>query len=148
MLPDRFKEKIDTNQNTECWLWTGAKQSDGYGVVGHENKIYLAHRKIYEILVGKIPEGLELDHKCRNRSCVNPAHLEPVTHKENVLRGKSPSAKNSIKTHCNNGHKFTDENTANPKNKKGVVYRRCRICARKSKNDCMARLNLKKQKGA
>lgn len=82
------------------------------------------HQVIYEMIIGPIQQGLELDHLCRNHGCVNPAHLEPVTHKENVLRGTSPAAGHAKQTHCDRGHEFTPQNT--------LLYdggrRRCKTC--------------------
>jgi hypothetical protein len=72
----------------------------------YDGKVRLAHRVIYEYLVGPIPDGLSIDHLCRVRHCVNPAHLEPVTHRENVLRGQAPTAVNGRKTRCKRGHEF------------------------------------------
>ncbi len=96
---------------TECWEWAGTRFR-GYGMIGVrglENR--RAHRVSYETFVGPIPDGLTIDHLCRNRGCVNPAHLEPVTNKVNVLRGVGPTAVNARKTHCCRGHEFTPENT-------------------------------------
>lgn len=94
-----------------CWLWTGQHDKKlGYAkftmrVPGAVWALsFKAHRIAYEEVIGPIPEGKELDHKCRNRGCVNPYHTEPVTHKENVLRGEAPSAKNAAKATCLNGH--------------------------------------------
>lgn len=94
-----------------CWIWEGGKHPLGYGSLRFEGKSQYAHRVVYEALKGSIDEGMSLDHLCRNPSCVNPKHLEPVTHKENVLRGVGPTAKNAVKTHCQHGHEFTEENT-------------------------------------
>ena len=89
-----------------CWLWLGTKTQKGYGrlIVGY--RVWPAHRYAYELLVGTVPAGLQLDHLCRNRACVNPQHLEPVTGKENTLRGFSPAAQNARKLRCKNGHPF------------------------------------------
>lgn len=91
-----------------CWHWVGAKSAEGYGKMclwqGGIQKAYKAHRIGYEYLVGLVPEGMELDHICRNRLCVNPAHLEVVPHRVNTLRGESFSARNAVKTHCPRGH--------------------------------------------
>lgn len=87
----------------KCWEWKSTLNS-GYGMIYFRGKSIGAHRLVYRVLVGPIPKGLELDHLCRNRKCVNPAHLEPVTGKENRLRSESPCAKNARKTHCKRGH--------------------------------------------
>jgi len=105
----------------DCWLWTGSISSEGYGRYGHE----YTHRLMYERYVGPIPEGLHLDHLCRNRICCNPTHLEPVTSRENFLRGESPGARALRTNFCKRGHEFTPENTIH---KQG--YRTCRACTR------------------
>lgn len=82
-----FKEAFFSKVKTGigCWIWTGATAS-GYGVIRQNRKLVLAHRAIYELIVGKIPKGLQIDHLCQNTICVNPKHLEPVTPKENMRR--------------------------------------------------------------
>jgi hypothetical protein len=74
----------------ECWEWQGRRNPSGYGEAGRYGKVWLAHRAVYEELVGPIPEGMTLDHLCANRGCVNPNHLEPVASYENTLRGGAP----------------------------------------------------------
>lgn len=101
----------------DCWPWAGYRNGAGYGVFGYSGR--LAHRVVYEHLVESVPEGLELDHLCRNRACVNPWHLEPVTHAVNVKRGSKAQ-----QTHCIHGHEFTPENTT----VKANGCRSCRQC--------------------
>lgn len=110
-----------------CWLWTGGRGDYGHGVyhVTHRHQVR-AHRYAYEELVGPIPDGLVLDHLCRNPPCVNPAHLEPVTQRVNTLRGATIPAANAAKTHCVNGHPFDEANTyIRPDG-----ARSCRTCCR------------------
>jgi hypothetical protein len=127
-LVDRFYEKV---QNTgDCWLWTGSIKPNGYGQIGlrskncdHKASVGYAHRLSYELFIGEIPSGKDLDHLCRNRRCVNPDHLEPVTRQTNLLRGDTLPAKLAAKTHCKYGHPFTEENT-----KKVKGGRECVTC--------------------
>jgi hypothetical protein len=111
---------------TSCWFWTGRYNGFGYGLVGSHATQKVAHRMVYEFLVGPVPEGLTLDHLCRNRPCVNPAHLEPVAFRENVLRGVGPTAENARKTHCRHGHELAGENLlmVGPEH----TRRECRAC--------------------
>lgn len=107
--PDRDRRRFEKLivRGPECWEWLGYRSSEGYGVITMARKQRLAHRLSYEFNIGPIPDGLDLDHLCRNRGCVNPAHLEPVTPRVNNLRGTSPAAANAKKTHCKRGHEFT-----------------------------------------
>lgn len=123
-IDERFWEKVDKQSGADdCWLWLGHISKNGYGQITFNNKTYKAHRFSYQISVGEIPNGLQLDHLCRTRNCVNPAHLEPVEQAENIRRGISPTSINAQKTHCHKGHEFTEENTYI---KQG--YRQCRKC--------------------
>ncbi len=116
----RFWENVDLEGPDGCWLWTGTTNGVGYGQLWVEGRRVYAHRFSYELLVGLIPAGLQLDHLCRVRHCVRPDHLEPVTRRENILRGEAPSARCAAKTHCPAGHEYSPENT--------YVYRGARQC--------------------
>lgn len=107
-------------EGTPCWEWLGYKTKGGYGKFRVEGKSPYAHRFAYEHFVGTIPDGLELDHLCRVRHCVNPEHLEAVTHRENMLRGESLQAINAQKTHCPQAHAY---DYVSP-----TGNRRCRSC--------------------
>jgi hypothetical protein len=109
-----------------CWLWAGYVSRDGYGTVSAGKRMHKAHRMSYEAFVGPIPEGLDIDHLCRVRNCVNPEHLEPVTRQVNCLRGDTVAAKHAATTHCPQGHEYTPENTYS--SKRGE--RDCRACRR------------------
>jgi hypothetical protein len=110
----------------ECLIWTGYVNARGYGVFcGDAKRHERAHRISYAIAFGDIPKGKEIDHLCRNKACVCPGHLEAVTHRINVLRGRSPMANNSRATHCFRGHAFTPENTA-VRSDGGRACKKCR----------------------
>lgn len=108
-----------------CWIWTGWG-SDGYGRFMLGDGAVCAHRWSYEFLRAEIPDDLQIDHLCRNRRCVNPWHLEPVTQRENVLRGVGIAARNALKTHCKWDHEFTEDNTYYRPDRPGS--RECRAC--------------------
>lgn len=124
-----FLNKVNKIPNG-CWLWTGTCNSIGYGQVGFNKKYYLAHRLCYQLFKGDIPKGLCLDHLCRVRNCVNPDHLDPVTQKENLLRGATLNARNVSRTHCPHGHPYDEENTKIRYLENGDTARRCRACIR------------------
>lgn len=110
-MMERFMALVLPEPNSGCWLWDGNCTPDGYGMFTTTSPAKEgAHRFAYRNLVGPIPVGLQLDHKCRTRCCVNPEHLEPVSRKENILRGEAPPAINARRTHCVHGHKFTADN--------------------------------------
>lgn len=113
-LWDDFWAKVKEDPATGCWVWTAARRVGGYGEFGVARCTVSAHRLAWRILRGPIPSWLELDHLCRNPACVNPKHLELVTHQENILRGDGPriwAEKQQRKTHCPQGHPYNEENT-------------------------------------
>lgn len=139
-LEERFWSKVDRRGPDECWPWK-AGRTVGYGRFFNGMRDVAAHRFAYELVIGPIPEGLILDHLCHDhscpipgfdcphRACCNPSHLRPATHRENVLRGEGPSAKEARQTHCIRGHPFDEENTyLTP-----AGWRQCRICKRRRK---------------
>lgn len=134
-VADRLWEKVEKTDT--CWLWRGATNNRGYGQMvvgslldGSKRKV-LVHRLSYELLVGPIPEGLVIDHVrnrgCTHQTCVNPAHLEAVTQRENLRRGDGGPGINARKTHCKRGHPFDDGNTY--RTSKG---RHCKVCRREA----------------
>ena len=129
----RFMRKVRVCASG-CWEWTAHVQKDGYGSFalrknGRSTITGLAHRVSYEHWLGPIPEGLQLDHLCRNRRCVNPKHLEPVTGKINVRRGDT-GKHHREKTHCPAGHEYTPENTRSRRHPQGHMSRTCIACDR------------------
>jgi hypothetical protein len=122
-----------------CWNWLGSHNGDGYGKVNFAKRRYLTHRVSYELLVGKIPEGLQIDHLCRNKSCCNPAHLEVVTRTENLQRQAAAKVR---ATCCKWGHELTDENTISRRNPKtGRIWAQCRTCKNEGKRARRKALN-------
>ena len=148
-LSESFWARVSPEPNSGCWLWTGSWNSAGYGRVklaGRDN--LRAHRITYTTLVGPVPPGLELDHLCRVRCCCNPAHLEPVTHRENLIRGIGPKLTKESRaaiTHCPYGHEYTVANTRNAINSRsGYPNRLCRACGNARSKACLAKRKLQR----
>jgi len=126
---DRFMEKV-RKQSDGCWIWTGCKVRLGYGrfrMSKQCNLTFSAHQVSWALFRGSVEGGKELDHLCRVPSCVNPDHLEPVPHRENILRGTGFAAVHARKINCNRGHPYSQENTIYYQGKSGIM-RRCRAC--------------------
>jgi len=123
-LADRFASKYEVNE-AGCWIWTGARNSDGYGSFAVQRKARSAHVVSWELSGRPRTPGMELDHLCRVRECVNPNHLEQVTHRENVLRGSASDVVNGMRTQCKHGHPYPENLYVSPK---GAAF--CRECKR------------------
>lgn len=121
---ERVLSRIRIEPLTGCWLYTMKLNHNGYARIKFNNTRYMGHRFVYEAVKGPIPPDMEIDHLCRQRACLNPAHLEAVSHRENTLRSTAVSANNARKTHCLKGHPLTDEKIGR--------QRVCKVCARSS----------------
>jgi hypothetical protein len=120
---DRFMKFVSVSSEKEgCWEWIGGRTGRGYGGFWIDGRTIQAHRVSYEHFVGPISEGLQLDHLCRNRGCVNPKHVEAVTCQENLVRGISH---NGSKTHCMQGHEYTPENVLTVRGRHRRICREC-----------------------
>ncbi len=127
-LPVVMRRWIQRGEGDECWLWTGAVDVGGYGRSNAGGRNRVVHRVLYEAARGPIPPGLVIDHLCRVKHCVNPAHLEPVTNEENLRRGlPNASDLNARKTHCVRGHPLDGPN-AYIRERGGYTTRVCRKC--------------------
>lgn len=122
-LEERLRQNSD--RTGDCWLWTGVLNHSGYAEVDQRGRyLGMAHRISYEMHVGPIPDGLTLDHLCRVRHCINPAHLEPVTRGENSLRGVGWAGQHARQEACKRGHPFDEQNTYRWRT--GRICRECR----------------------
>ena len=125
-LAERLWAKVDRSGGPDaCWPFTGGLAPTGYATIYRDGHTAYAHRVAYELTVGPIPAGLQIDHLCRVRPCVNPSHLEPVTNRENQLRGVNPMVLISKSGRCARGHPFTPENTYFRRDKRS---RECLTC--------------------
>lgn len=125
-VKERFFNKYTVNPLTDCWEWNKPKKN-GYGQFYHNGTMRRSHIFSYELYYGNVPEGMVLDHLCKNKACCNPDHLETVSQKTNVRRGRAGESckeRAFLQTHCKRGHKFTVDNTYVSK----VGARHCRAC--------------------
>lgn len=135
-LPPEVQRQIIPITESGCWVWTGKLNHKDYGYLSVNGKTTVAHRFTYTFFIGPIPARLQLDHLCRVRSCVNPHHLEPVTCRENVLRGQGVAAIHHQKTHCLRGHPLSGDNLVIIRGR----YRNCKVCLRRSQLESYRRI--------
>lgn len=129
-LPACFWSQVQPCPMSGCWLWTGTEIGGGYGRTKSAGRGLLVHRHSYGSLVGPIPDGLVIDHLCRVRCCVNPAHLEPVTQQVNVRRSDSQMARRAAQTHCKRGHELAGDNLKVFERSPNRFMRTCITCER------------------
>ena len=131
--PDEMRRRVcsrvqvlDCGYVTHCWISDRVKQPNGYTKIGVGGSTLLTHRVAYEAFIGPIPDGLQIDHRCKQKACCNPDHLEPVTCRENLLRGDTLTAAQVAATHCKRGHPYDEANNYIRADRPGV--RGCRAC--------------------
>lgn len=137
-LEDRIRNGVEVTESG-CWEWRRSILAAGYGCIRVDGKTRTTHSVAYEVFKGRVPEGLEIDHLCRNRACCNPDHMEAVTHSVNVRRGNGPKIKRAI-THCPNGHEYTEDNLYRFSGR-----RACKTCAKRRSAERKARLRAEKR---
>jgi len=132
-----------------CWLWTGRIDESGYGRTYVSGAIYMAHRIAYQLTHGSVPTTLTLDHVksrgCTHRNCVNPSHLEPITLRENILRGSSLPAQLAARTECKRGHNLLNPDNIRIINHPKRPYRICLLCRRIDGREAMRKLRARKR---
>lgn len=141
-----FWSRVDTNGPTPeacpdrgpCWLWLGGT-SNSYGAIKFQGRSTLAHRVAWLLVRGAVPDGLELDHLCRNKRCCNPDHLEPVSHAENSRRWAAVAHHQHAKTHCPHGHPYSGRNLVIQQHPDGGPRRLCRACRNAGRRAARAR---------
>lgn len=151
MLPrmsfaDRMKLFRVTLGSAPCWIWPGVPSPNGYVTIRHEGVGVYIHRLAYSLEKGAILLGYDIDHRCNNRNCFNPAHLRALTRRENLARGETIPTINSRKTHCPRGHELTEENLSPFFLKRGT--RQCKICFADRERERRKRLKQRRQEGA
>lgn len=138
---ERFWSKVDRGDPADCWMWTASVSQSGYSTFwgGSDRGKVHGHRFVYELEVGPIPEGMTIDHLCGQPLCVNPAHLEAVTQRENILRARNGlAAANARKTSCQAGHPFVPENTYIRKGDNARICRTCKLAQQRRRNKAVA----------
>lgn len=131
----RLLSKVEKDLETGCWNFTGSRLPSGYGILWNGKRPTGAHRISFQLFRGEIPLSMEIDHICNNRACVNPDHLQAISHKENILKSSALMGVNARKTHCKRGHPLDGENLhVTP-----LGARQCKACLRMHARNAKAR---------
>jgi len=125
-LPEQVRRHIEPEPMSGCWLWGGCQSKNKYGGITYNGTRRHSHRLVYQLLKGDVPDGLDLDHLCRVRQCVNPDHLEPVTRAENLRR--SPLMLGHPRAFCRRGHPRSGDNIIEVRRSSGKIDRNCKVC--------------------